>query len=165
MEVMKGFKIVGITIKTTNQDGKAAEDLGKLWEQFYSQDISGKILNKKSDAIYSVYTDYESDYTGKYTCIIGLCVESLEQIPDGLTGREFESGEYRKFIAKGQMPKAVSETWQEIWKKDKELNRTYTADFEIYGHRSQNGENAEIDIYIATKQENSNISKHTHTVN
>ena len=151
METIKGFKIIGIAIETTNRDGKAAEDLGKLWEQFYAENISGKIVNKKSDAIYSVYTDYESDYTGKYTCIVGLCVESLEQIPDGLIGREFESGTYLKFIAKGQMPNAVSKTWQEIWKKDKELNRTYTADFEVYGPRSQNGENAEVAIYIATK--------------
>ena len=151
METMKGFKIIGIAIETTNRDGKAAEDLGKLWEQFYAENISGKIVNKKSDTIYSVYTDYESDYTGKYTCIVGLCVESLEQIPNGLIGREFESGAYRKFIAKGQMPNAVSKTWQEIWKKDKELNRTYTADFEVYGPRSQNGENAEVAIYIATK--------------
>jgi predicted transcriptional regulator YdeE len=41
------------------------------------------------------------------------------------------------------------ETWKEIWDKDKELNRKYTADFEVCGEKSQNGENSEVEIYIA----------------
>lgn len=49
------------------------------------------------------------------------------------------------------MPNAVMETWKEIWTKDNELNRKYTADFEVYGEKSQNGENSEVDIYIATE--------------
>ena len=149
MENIDSFKIIGIETKTTNENGKSAEDLGKLWEQFYSENIPTKIPNKKNDEIYSVYTDYESNYNGKYTCLIGMKVDSLDQIPNGLIGREFESGKYQKFLAKGQMPNAILETWQEIWKKDKELNRKYTADFEVYGKNSQNGENSEVEIYIA----------------
>ncbi|MFB1003357.1 MAG: GyrI-like domain-containing protein [Bacteroidia bacterium] len=149
MENIDSFKIIGLGIETTN--GKSAEVLGKLWEQFYSDNIPSKISNKKGDEIYSIYTDYESDYTGKYTCVIGLKVDSLDKIPNGLIGREFKGGKHQKFVANGQMPNAVIETWQEIWKKDKELNRKYTADFEVYGKKSQNGENSEVDIYIATE--------------
>ena len=47
------------------------------------------------------------------------------------------------------MPNAVVKTWKEIWSKDKELNRKYTADLEIYGKNSQNGKNSEVSIYIA----------------
>lgn len=150
MEQLKSFKIIGIKVETTNEKGKSAEDLGKLWEQFYSENISEQISNKESEKIYSIYTDYESDYKGKFTSIIGLKVKSLDQIPDGLIGREFVSGKYQKFIAKGEMPNAVMETWKEIWLKDDELNRKYTADFEVYGAKSQNGENSEVEIYIAT---------------
>ena len=32
MEQIEKFKIVGIETKTINQNGKASEDLGKLWE-------------------------------------------------------------------------------------------------------------------------------------
>tara|TARA_R110002050_G_scaffold74772_3_gene160095 strand:- start:15999 stop:16454 length:456 start_codon:yes stop_codon:yes gene_type:complete len=151
MEHIDSFRIIGIKTETTNENGKAAKDLGKLWEQFYTENILDKISNKKSDDIYSIYTDYESDYTKKYTCIIGLRVESLDQIPNGLIGREFKSGNYQKFVSKGQMPNAVVKTWQEIWKKDKELKRKYTTDFEVYGKNSQNRENSEVEIYIATK--------------
>jgi predicted transcriptional regulator YdeE len=49
------------------------------------------------------------------------------------------------------MPKAVVETWQEIWSSDKSLNRKYTYDFEVYGEKSQNGLNSEVEIYIAMK--------------
>ncbi len=151
MQHIEPFKIIGISTETTNENGKAAKDLSKLWEQFYAENILGKIENKQNDNIYSIYTDYESDYTGKYTCVIGLSVTSLDNIPTGLIGREFQGGGHQKFIAKGPMPNAVFETWQEIWKNDKALNRKYTADFEVYGKNSQSGENAEVDIYIATK--------------
>jgi len=151
MENINSFKIIGIETQTTNENGKSAKDLGKLWEQFYTENIPSKISNKISNEIYSIYTDYESDYTGKYTCVIGMKVNSLNQIPNGLIGREFKSGKYQKFVAKGQMPNAVIGTWQQIWKKDKELNRKYTSDFEVYGQESQNGENSEVEIYIATE--------------
>lgn len=149
MENIKNFKIIGIATKTTNENGKASEDLGKLWEQFYTKNIPSQIVDIKSDEIYAIYTDYESDYKGQYTCIIGMKVNSLDKVPTDLIGREFRSGKYQKFIAKGQMPNAIMETWKEIWSKDKELNRKYTADFEVYGKNSQNGENSEVDIYIA----------------
>lgn len=150
MEQIENFKIIGIETETTNENGKSAEDLGKLWEQFYGENVPSKIPNKAGNEVYSIYTDYETDYKGKYTSIIGLKVSSLDQIPDGLIGREFNGGEYRRFVAKGQMPNAVMETWKEIWTKDNELNRKYTADFEVYGQKSQNGENSEVEIYIAT---------------
>jgi len=149
MEQLENFKVIGISIETTNENGKSADDLGKLWGQFYSENIPNLINNKEGDEIYSIYTDYESDYTGKYTSIIGLKVNSLDQIPEGLIGREFNGGKYQKFVAKGQMPNAVVKTWKEIWAKDNELSRVYTTDFEVYGQKSQNGEESEVDIYIA----------------
>jgi len=78
-------------------------------------------------------------------------VNSLDQIPEGQVGREFNGGKYQKFVTKGQMPNAIVESWKEVWAKDKELNRKYTADFEVYGQKSQSGENSEAEIYIATK--------------
>ena len=149
MEKVLSFKIIGIGINTTNKDGKSGDDLNKLWEQFYAENISEKITNKLGHEVYSVYTDYESDYTGNYKVVIGLKVDSLDRIPNGLIGMEIKGGKYLKFIAKGRMPNAVLETWQKIWEKDKELNRSYFADFEVYGENSQNEENSKVDIFIA----------------
>ncbi len=148
MQQIENFNIIGIETQTSNESGKAAVDLGKLWEQFYVENIPSKIPNKTSEEVYSIYTDYESDYTGKYTCIIGLKVDSIDTIPEGLVGRNFKGGSYQKFVAKGQMPHAVLESWQEIWKLDKELNRKYTADFEVYGVKAQKGDDSEVEIYI-----------------
>ena len=50
-----------------------------------------------------------------------------------MIGQEFQPENFKKFIAKGEMPKAVDDTWINIWEQDKNLNRKYTYDFELYG--------------------------------
>lgn len=147
----KGFKMIGISTITTNENQQAQQDLGKLWKQFFSGNIFDKIPNKSSRDILSIYTDYKSDYTDEYTTIIGVPVTTLDEIPDGLIGREFQSENFQKFTAKGKMPKAVADTWIDIWQRDKELNRNYSYDFEVYGEKSQNGEQSEVEIFIAMK--------------
>ena len=100
---MNKLKIIGIATQTSNNDSQAIEDLGKLWNQFFGENIMTKIPNAISSNIYSVYTDYESDFTGKYTTIIGLGVSSLDEIPEGMVGREFEPQTFKKYIAKGEL--------------------------------------------------------------
>jgi len=65
--------------------------------------------------------------------------------------RELDGGKYLKFVAGGEMPKAVIKTWEEIWKRDEELQRKYTADFEVYGRKANDGNNSEVEIFVATK--------------
>ncbi|MBP7174311.1 MAG: effector binding domain-containing protein [Cloacibacterium sp.] len=149
MKNIKYMKIIGISTVTTNANGQSAEDLGKLWGRFFEENISAKIPNKVSDEIYAVYTDYESNYLGKYTTIIGQKVESLDTVPENLMAREFPNENFQKFVAKGEMPNAVVEVWKEIWQKDEQLGRKYTYDYEIYGEKSQNGNESEVEIFIA----------------
>lgn len=151
MTLQKGFKIIGISTITSNNDGEAPAAIGALWGQFISENLLEKIPNQLDSDIICIYTDYESDYTGKYTCLLGLKVSSLDTIPSGLVGREFEGGNYQLFLAKGQLPEAIVNTWHTIWDQDKILNRSYTYDYEVYDHRSRLGEESEVDIYIAKK--------------
>jgi predicted transcriptional regulator YdeE len=146
-----GFKLIGISTRTTNKNNQAATELQKLWGDFFAENILERIPNKQSNEIYAIYTDYKSDFTDEYTTIIGVPVSSLNDIPEGLIGREFEAQNFQTFTAKGKMPDAVVATWMDIWKRDKELNRSYTYDLEIYGERSQDKNNPEVDIYIAVK--------------
>ncbi len=148
-EKMEVKKIIGISVVTTNENGQSNKDIGALWGKFF--EMSSQIPNKISDDIYSIYTDYETDYTGKYTAIIGFEVSTLNEIPNGFIGREIGGGKYKKFLAKGEMPRAVVETWKKIWEKDAELNRRYTNDFEVHGVNSQNGSDSEVEIFIAVK--------------
>ena len=145
------FNIIGISTETINENGKAAEDLGKLWNKFYSENIREKIPGKVNKNVYAIYTDYESNYKGKYTAMLGFKVHSLNDIPDGLLGREFEGQEFEVFTAKGNMPEAIVNTWKEIWDKDEVLNRSYIYDFELYRENSMNGENSEVEIFIGKK--------------
>ena len=119
------MKIIGIETRTTNQNGQAMKDIGGLWNRFFSENIISKIPNAVNSNVYAIYTDYESDYTGEYTTLLGLEVSSLDEIPSGLVGREFPKQNFKRFLAKGAMPQAVAEAWQKIWQQDKELNRLY----------------------------------------
>lgn len=149
---MSTLKIIGIATQTSNNNSQAIEDLGKLWSQFFGENIIGKIPNTISTNIYSVYTDYESDFKGKYTTIIGLEVSSLDEIPEGMIGREFQPQIFKKYIAKGELHEAVGKTWTEIWNDDTNLNRTYIYDYELYTEKAQNPAKAEIEIYIGVKE-------------
>ncbi|HEY4289931.1 MAG TPA: GyrI-like domain-containing protein [Puia sp.] len=151
MVITSGFKLIGLSIRTTNKDNKAVHDVGNLWERFFSEKVFEKIPNKQSKEILSIYTDYESDYTGEYTAIIGVAVATLDEVPEGLIRREFRAEMFQTFLAKGEMPKAVASMWSEIWRRDKELNRKYTYDFEVYGEKSQQGANSEVEIFLAIK--------------
>ncbi len=121
-----------------------------LWEKFWSEDIQNKISNKTSDEIYAVYTDYESDFTGHYTTIIGMSVDSLENIPKEFVGITIETDNYKKIVSKGKMPEAVVEIWLEIW-ADQNLNsrRAYNTDFTIQGKKYYYGNNAEVETYLS----------------
>lgn len=149
--MVNGFKIVGLSVRTTNKDNQAQRDLKCLWEQFFLENLLDKIPTKMSDEIVVVYTDYKSDYKEDYLAIIGARVSTFDGIPSGVFKREFQAENFKKYIARGVLPNAVMETWSSIWENDNKLNRRYSYDFEIYGTKSQNGENSEVEIYIATK--------------
>ena len=148
------MKIIGIETRTTNQNGQAMQDIGGLWHRFYSENIISKIPNAVNSNVYAIYTDYESDYTGEYTTLLGLEVSSLDEIPSGLVGREFPKQNFKRFLAKGAMPQAVAEAWQKIWEQDKELNRLYQYDYELYTEKSQQSDLSEVEIFIGVKDSN-----------
>jgi len=142
------FKVIGIAVRTTNENGQSGADIGQLWGKFMSEGISGQIPNKIDENVFSIYTNYEGDHTKPYDTILGCKVSSLQNIPEGMVGQEFEGGTYGKFVSKGDLTKGVVfGTWSEIWEKN--LNRVYTADFEVYGEKAQNPTDAEVDVLVA----------------
>lgn len=147
---IKQFKIIGISVRTTNENNQAMSDISILWNKFLSENLIEKIPNKLDSEIYCLYTEYEKDHTKPYITILGCKVENLDQIPEGMIGKNFEGGKYQRLIAKGDITKgAVVQEWLKIWNSD--LKRTYTADFEVYGKKAQNPENAEVEIFVAIK--------------
>jgi len=148
--IVEKFNLIGIAIRTTNENGQSATDIPQLWNKFLSKNIILKIPNKIDDTIYCVYTDYEKDYTKPYTTILGCRVETLNKIPENLIARSFAGGEYAIFKVNGKITdNIIYKEWVKIW--NSAIPRAYTADFEIYDEKAQNPNNAEIDIFIAVK--------------
>lgn len=145
---MNAFQIIGISIRTTNENGKAKQDIGALWAKFMSENLIENIPNIKDETIYAVYTDYEGDHTKPYTTILGYKVGSLNVIPEGMVGKTIESATYTKFTAKGDLTKnAVVDQWLKIWNTD--IDRAYKSDFEMYGEKAVDPTNGEADIFIS----------------
>ncbi len=145
---IESFQIIGISARTSNLNGQAAKDIGALWEKFIRQNLIEKIPNKISQEIYCIYTNYQGDHTKPYDTILGCKVESIAEIPEGFVTQSFDSGIYQKFICKGDLTKgAVANTWNEIWNSN--IDRAYSADFEIYGSKAMNPQDAEVDIFIS----------------
>ncbi|MCA6068076.1 GyrI-like domain-containing protein [Chryseobacterium sp. RG1] len=144
------FKVIGISVRTTNENEQAGKDIPVLWEKLMNENILSNIPNTIDNTIYSIYTDYEKDHTKPYTTVLGCKVESLDFIPEGMVGYSFDGGKYVKFTATGDLSKnLVINEWLKIWKMD--VGRIFTADFEIYGEKAQNPTDAEVDILIAVK--------------
>lgn len=145
---LETFYIIGLSVRTSNENNQAATDIPALWERFMTEGISSKITNRLSEEIYSLYTDYEKDHTKPYTTVLGYKVKDLTAIPEGLTGVSVPGKTFEVFTASGKLSDGiVIGEWMRIWNMP--LDRAYTGDFEIYGAKSQNPEQAEVDIYIA----------------
>lgn len=142
------LNIIGIAIRTTNEHNQAAKDIPLLWKRFTEELILEKIPNKIDSTVYCIYTDYEKDHTKPYTTILGCAVKNLITIPEGMVGKTIHPATYTTFIAKGNLLKgAVYDEWIKIWNAN--LPRTFTADFEVYGKKAENFEDAEVELFIA----------------
>jgi predicted transcriptional regulator YdeE len=78
-------------------------------------------------------------------------VSNLEEVPEGMIGKTLQGGSYVKSSARGDLAKGlIVNHWSKIWKMD--INRAYTADFEVFGEKAQNPSDAEVDFYVAIKE-------------
>ncbi len=146
---MPAFDVAGVTVRTTNQNGQSAKDIGELWTRFMTENLVTKINDKVSADIYCFYTDYESDHTGYYTTLLGCKVNSLAHLGDGLSGISIPAGKYQVYSLGGKFPENIHAAWQEIWAGD--ADRVYTADFDLYSAGAKSFEETEVNIYLAVK--------------
>lgn len=144
---LKEKKLVGVNIRTNNSDPNMSNDIGELWNEFFTKGIFSEIENKVNGRTIGLYSNYESDFTGDYDMTVACEVNDDKEIPKGTIVKKIPAGKYAKFMVKGHMQKAVYEFWQELWTMN--LDRAYTCDFEEY--INSDIDNAEINIYIALK--------------
>jgi len=143
--------IVGISTRTTNKDNKSADDLYKLWDRFFKEGAAGKIPHPLDNEILNIYTDYENEDQGEYTAFVGKRVSKAvkKNLQKGLIISAIPAGKYIVFDAKGRLPECVTEAWELI--RELGFDRAYTADFDVYGTKTIDPDNAEVSIYVSIK--------------
>ena len=152
------IKLVGITARTNNA-AEMSQDrakIGSTIQKYMSQAIPNSIPHRATPGkTFCVYTEYESDYTGDYTYLIGEEVTSFDAVPEGLTTLIIPDQHYIKFTdGPGAMPAVCINMWNKIWAMTPQTlggDRTYVADFEIYDERAHDYQNTTLDIFIGIK--------------
>ena len=142
------FYIAGISVRTNNLNSKSKEDISKLWDEWFADGISDLINNKLSNNIYCAYTEYESDFNGDYTVIIGCTVKDFDGLPSELIKLEINHISYRKYDSFGKIPDIVLNNWEKIW-QSKDIIRAYKTDFDVYIGNDM--ENMEVITYVSVK--------------
>ncbi|MGC2420662.1 MAG: GyrI-like domain-containing protein [Candidatus Acidiferrales bacterium] len=151
-----GFTVVGIAARTTNAKEMAGKGvIAQQWDRFMKEGLLSKIPHKLDSEVLAVYTDYESDANGAYTFLIGARVSPADDVPAGMVAKKVPAGRYAVFTSeRGFVGKVVPETWSRIWAKPKSApggDRAYRADFEVYGQRAADPQNAQVDIYVGIR--------------
>lgn len=150
MKKLEAFHLIGISVRTSNQNSRAAQDIPALWQRFMSEQTIARIPNKVDNTIYCAYTEYEGDHMKPYTTLIGCKVSSLDDIPADMKGISISSANYQHYNPKGNLSEGVVyHQWLQIWEED--LPRIYETDFEVYGEKAQDPTSAEVDIYVGIK--------------
>ena len=144
---LDAFNVVGITVRTTNANGQSKKDIGQLWQEFYGKNILSKISDRTSDDIYCIYTGYETDAMGPYTCMVGCRVNSSSGVIDSLQRLTIPGGKYQRYVSTGKIPQAVLNTWEEIWQSD--ADRKYGVDFDVYS--KMDPENGTVETFLSVK--------------
>lgn len=139
------MKVVGLPLRTTNKDNHAMEDIKKLWEVFFASSLGNKIKGKISDEIFALYYDYESDFQGAYSYLLGYLVDADAPVPEGCVVKEIPAANYSFFAARGKLPETCIQLWETIWNSP--IPRAYTCDIEMYAMKSAT--DADLKIYIA----------------
>lgn len=139
--------VIGIECRTSNAPEAGLHDIPRHWEKFFNENVVLRIPNKATDEVIALYCDYEGDHTLPYSLVIGSEVSSLEDIPEGMVAKMLPASTYAMFPAIGEHPKSLINTWKTIWQTD--LKRTYTGDFEVYGHKFMADTTKEVDVFIA----------------
>jgi predicted transcriptional regulator YdeE len=141
------FLVAGISVRTYNLNGQSQKDITELWNRFMNEKISEKIPDKVNENIHCIYAEYESDFMGPYTTILGYKVNSAENLPDGIVVKTISPSNYLLFKSTGKLPHCVLQTWQTVW--DAAIKRSYRADFDVYPSDAFSSENPVVETYVS----------------
>lgn len=144
---IESFLVAGPSIKTTWQDGRHLKDIPVFWNRYYSERVWESISCKEKEPYrtdYGVGFDYgiygESfGWNGSFEWLGGVKVDSLENLPAGITGKLIPEAEYAVFTTPTSNAENFIEnlklTWTYIalmWLPDSGYKHTGTHELTMY---------------------------------
>lgn len=147
LESSADLVIVGIAVRTSPEG--AAQDIPAAWERFMREGIADRVAGRIGDSIYAVYCDYQTDYRGAYTMVVGVEADPAAEVSDGMRRVRIPSGRYAQFVASGDPTHVIWQTWSRIneqWLKRGE--RRYIADFERYAPGAMTPQKVQAEIVV-----------------
>ena len=139
--------VVGYAARTTpaaEADPSRAQ-LPALWQRAGAPGAFAHVPARVDENLYAVLTDYESDHRGAYTQIVGIAVHTAARLPEGMVAVRVPGVPVMKLEARGPMPQALIEAWQQVWQHTESgaaPTRAFTTDVEV--HHAEGA-----DLYIA----------------
>ena len=149
---MDSFTIAGRSVRTNNAREVTPEaQIGKLWQQLFTENFLARIPNRLDDHVIALYTDYENGKDGMYTYLLGAKVSSRKNLAAEFAARQVASGQYAMFTDQGGLPPQMTvNLWKRIWSLEKPgvLERAYKTDYEDHYGPADDISKSHIDIYI-----------------
>ncbi|GGS67596.1 DNA-binding protein [Planobispora rosea] len=139
--------VVGHAVRTSNAEemDPARAKLPALWRRAGAPGAFAHVPGRIDENLYAVLTDYESDHHGAYTQIVGVAVRSVPRLPDGMVAVRVPGVPALRLEARGPMPGALIESWQQLWKHTESGGtpaRAFTTDLEVHHPEG-------VDLYVA----------------
>ncbi|MBP2706652.1 effector binding domain-containing protein [Microbispora sp. RL4-1S] len=140
--------VVGYAVRTSaaaEADPALARSPG-LWARAGAPGAFAHVPGRVDENLYAVLTDYESAGRGAYTQIVGTAVHTAARLPEGMVAVRVPGVPAMLFEARGPMPDALRDAWQQVGKHVESgaaPARAFTTDLEIH-HLGG------VDLYVAT---------------
>lgn len=146
--IQKGpMQVMGLALRTTNEEMQSAKEIPLLWERFYNEGIQSEIPNQKTGEVLGLYCEYEKDHTKPYTLVAGCEVTLVGEVQEGLVLKKIPAAKYATFEISGNFPEQLMKVWMWIWEGN--LKRSYTGDFEVYPPGFHPETNSDLLLYVA----------------
>jgi predicted transcriptional regulator YdeE len=139
--------VVGHAVRTTTdaEADPARAQLPGLWARAGAPGAFAHVPGRVDENLYAVLTDYESAERGAYTQVVGIAVHTAARLPEGMVAVRVPGVPAMLFEARGPMPGALAEAWQQVGKHAESgaaPARAFTTDLEVH-HRGG------ADLYVA----------------
>ncbi|MCP3141567.1 GyrI-like domain-containing protein [Pyxidicoccus xibeiensis] len=136
--------ILGPALRTSPE--QAARDIPAFWQRFMREFLPR--LPEAGD-IYAVYCDYESDFRGPYTLVLGVRAGAETPVPDGMRRVLIPRGPYARFMARGDPAQALWRTWAHVWEAwERRGERRYAADYERHARTTVGQGHMEAEVMV-----------------